>query len=283
MRCFHSKRSTKSTQGFTLIELVTVIVLLGILSVSIGGFIKLSSQIYVDVSSRDELIASARFSVERMNREIRNALPNSVRTINNTGNTIQCLEFIPTITSAVYLDIPVFPEPVSDKITLVRFNDALIDFSMRVAVYPLTANELYDGSSNRIASLKNPQTPIKPLLPVEKIGEWTYTLTSTMQFAGDSPTERLFFIGTPISYCAQNGKLTRHTQYGYSDNIPNNFTSTNAVLMAEHVVLTSTADFPFRVIDATLLRNSVVSILLKFSQNNEDIVFNNEVQVPNVP
>ena len=271
-----TKPSMKLSQGFTLVELVTVIVLLGILSVSVGGFIKLSSQIYVDVTNRDELIASARFSVERINREIRSALPNSVRTISNTGNTVQCLEYIPTLTSTVYLNIPVSPEPAGDKIDLVH--NSVIDTNARVAVYPLTANELYDGTSNRIFALKTPQTPVQT--PATTGKKWTYTLAFSSQFADDSPTKRLFFIALPVSYCAKNGQLTRHTSgYSYSDGVPNN----TGVLMAEYLQMNGIADFPFRVSDATLLRNSLVSIQLKFSQNSEDITFNNEVQVPNVP
>ncbi len=267
--------SLKATQGFTLVELVTVIVLLGILSVSVGGFIKLSSQIYVDVTNRDELIASARFSVERINREIRSALPNSVRTISNTGNTVQCLEYIPSVTSTVYLDIPVSPEPANNTIELIRFNDSLINVaSMSVAVYPLSANELYDGTSGRIFALQAVQTPIK------NGNKWTYFLSAASQFVDDSPTQRLFFVDNSVSYCAKNGQLTRHAGgYSYSDGIPNN----TGVLMAEYLQMNGSTDFPFRVSEATLLRNSLVSIQLKFSQNNEDVIFNNEVQVPNVP
>ena len=88
-------------KGFTLIELITVIVLLGILSVGISSFLNFGTQIFVDATNRDEIISTARFSVERLNRELRKALPNSVRATDN-GNSIdpitrQCIEYTPII------------------------------------------------------------------------------------------------------------------------------------------------------------------------------------------
>ncbi|MDG1750525.1 MAG: type II secretion system protein, partial [Thalassotalea sp.] len=62
-------------KGFTLIELVTVIVILGVLAVGISSFLQFGTRIFSETSARDELISSARFSVERINREVRHALP----------------------------------------------------------------------------------------------------------------------------------------------------------------------------------------------------------------
>jgi MSHA biogenesis protein MshO len=60
--------------GFTLIELVMVILLLGILAAGVTSFIGLSTQTYLNVTERDEIISTARFALERLNREVRNSL-----------------------------------------------------------------------------------------------------------------------------------------------------------------------------------------------------------------
>ena len=101
----------KKASGFTLMELIIVIIIMGVMSVGIAGFIKLSTQTYLNVTERDELLANARFAVERLNREVRNALPNSIRTDNNV--TTNCLEFVPIKTSTVYTQIAVAPEPIT--------------------------------------------------------------------------------------------------------------------------------------------------------------------------
>ncbi|MCJ8274937.1 MAG: prepilin-type N-terminal cleavage/methylation domain-containing protein, partial [Psychrosphaera sp.] len=44
-------------KGFTLIEMVVVIVLLGIVGVGMGNFIGLGAQIYVDAVSREQVLS----------------------------------------------------------------------------------------------------------------------------------------------------------------------------------------------------------------------------------
>jgi MSHA biogenesis protein MshO len=81
---------TKATaKGFTLVELVTVIIVLGVVSVGISGFIRTGVQTYSDVIERDQLLGDSRFVVERIHRELRLAIPNSARvTANNAGNIL---------------------------------------------------------------------------------------------------------------------------------------------------------------------------------------------------
>ncbi len=80
--------------GFTLVEMVMVIVITGILAGMVAVFIKSPVDSYFDSARRAELTDVADTAVRRMARDIRLALPNSVR--NPTSGTDQCLEFIPT-------------------------------------------------------------------------------------------------------------------------------------------------------------------------------------------
>ncbi|NMP31935.1 type II secretion system protein [Thalassotalea sp. M1531] len=241
-------------KGFTLIEMVMVIILLGIVSVTVGSMIRMGSQAFVDVSNRDELISSARFSVERLNRELRAALPNSVRLTD--ANT--CIELIPSVASTVYTDAPVPPETVRNTIDIIAFDsasDAKVNpAAYDVAIYPIDDVDLYAGS-DRIASV---QTITEPTAT-----EWQIELTANTTFAEDSPTQRLYFIErNSVKYCITGTELTRNT-----------------VLMAENLA----AGSAFTLDDATHQRNSIVTTLLIFERNNERVTFNNEVQVINVP
>jgi MSHA biogenesis protein MshO len=266
-----TKRSIKNT-GFTLIELVIVIMLLALVSLGGGSIIKLSGQIFVDVSNRDELIASARFAVERLNRELRSALPNSVRVFSNTDSTIECLEYIPTVTSTVYLDIPLSLTDPIIPLTVISFDDTLLTGGEQVVVYPLTASELYENSTN---STKRYPFVISSLTSVTNVKTFSLDPANSV-FSADSPTKRLYFVDLPIAYCASAGQLIRYTDYGYAGDP----LSGTGVLMAEGLELAGTS---FTVEGASLVRNALVDIKLQFTKNGEIVNFYNQVQVLNVP
>lgn len=266
-------------KGFTLVELVTVIIVLGVLAAGVSGFLRFGSLVFVEANSRDQLISSARFAVERLNREIRSAVPNSIRTQNSADESIKCIEFMPFVASASYLDIPVAPEPVSNQISVVAFDDSNFGTNLSAVVYATSPSDVYSGTSNHIIGLANS--------PINKVGNiWGVTLSSSTRFASESPTSRVYFVGQATSYCIDaSGEMRRFN--GYSTDvagIPTPYSS--GVLMAENILFQdengADIDF-FTVSNATLQRNSQVIIFLQFGSNEERVSFNNEVQVPNVP
>lgn len=86
--------------GFTLVEVIMVIVITGIIASFVGVFIKGAIDAYVDSARRAELSDMADTAVRRITRDIHLALPNSVR--NPVDGSDQCVEFIPTKIGARY-------------------------------------------------------------------------------------------------------------------------------------------------------------------------------------
>jgi len=73
----------RSSAGFTLIEAIMVIVITGIVAGMVAVFITKPVQGYVDSVRRAELTDAADVALRRMTRDVRLALPNSLRTVTN--------------------------------------------------------------------------------------------------------------------------------------------------------------------------------------------------------
>ena len=79
-------------EGFTLIETMLAIAVTGIVAL----FIRQPVQAYVDSEARAELIDTADTALRRIGRDLRLALPNSIRTTASGAN--QYIEFMLTKT-----------------------------------------------------------------------------------------------------------------------------------------------------------------------------------------
>jgi len=87
-----------NSRGFSLIELIIVMVVIGIIAAVVAVFITGPVSGYVDANRRAQLSDSADITMRRISRDLRLALPNSVRV--GGGNSF--LEFIPTTAGSRY-------------------------------------------------------------------------------------------------------------------------------------------------------------------------------------
>ncbi|SEK95728.1 MSHA biogenesis protein MshO [Colwellia chukchiensis] len=268
----------KRQQGFTLVELVTVIVILGVLSGSISTFLRFGTQSYSDASDREALIASARFVIERLNREVRQALPNSIRTI---GDNEQCLEFVPIDRSVIYLELPVAPEPASNSLEVVMLDAPLLASTQYAVVYALNSADIYNKAAGVVEAFSSVNNSGSKSTPSQ------INFASAVLFNAESPTQRLYLVAGPVSYCIENQAIYRYQDYNDGDYAASGVPGASAtkVLMAEYLDNYSAAGnlTPFQTFPATLQRNALALVQLKFARNLEEIVFANEIQVQNVP
>jgi MSHA biogenesis protein MshO len=278
------KRLTKTkVKGFTLVELVTVIIVLGVVSVGIAGFIRTGVEIYADVSERDQIIGDSRFVVERINRELRLAIPNSIRVTNDASN--QCLEFVPAEWVTFYTTLPVTPD-TSVTAKVLELADNKVNFSLQLGdfavVYPTNNDDVYHEDSDKrreIIACNNVNNDCELSDATNGIAK----LTITQAFLDHSPTSRLYIARKAVSYCAIGDE---NSIYRNENSLINNDQDlyTTGVLMAENLTnVLANGEAPFTISEATLTRNGLVQIFLTFNRNEEVINFNSEVHIPNVP
>ncbi len=93
------------TRGFTLIEMVMVIVITGILSGIVAVFIAAPVEGYIATALRGDLVDNADLALRRLSRELSLALPNSVRVTTQASGGVNYIyiEFIPTSGGGGYL------------------------------------------------------------------------------------------------------------------------------------------------------------------------------------
>ena len=86
---FDTKIAFSKDAGFSLFELVLVMTLTGIMVAVVAPLITQPVTSYIDVSRRTTLVDAAESAIRRMQRDLRHALPNSIRIIG--GTTLESL------------------------------------------------------------------------------------------------------------------------------------------------------------------------------------------------
>ncbi len=272
-------RLVNQQAGFTLIELIIVIVLGAIVASMTTSILTLPINAYVDSARRASLTNTAESALNRMQRDIRAALPNSIR-ISADGKT---LELLHTIDGGRYrkllasdgsgdrLDFSLADTGFDVLGELQNFATITLDRDL-VVVYPLASagNNPYAGDNTVIMTSSSTANHIN-FLPY--------------QFPLKSPQQRFFIIDTPVTYHCdlsatqrENKLLMRYEGYAIqsTQTIP---PATGGALQANYI-----NDCLFSYNSGSNTRSGLVTLTMSLKdKSGESVRLTHQVHVSNQP
>lgn len=270
-------------RGFTLVELVMVILLLGIMATFTSQFIGIGSQIYGDASSREQLMSDARFAMERLNREVRDAVPGSERIETTDGVWVDagpCLSFWPISTSSRYITLNRAISGSSATLELVMATPASAANPLNLDANAVTEGDLmivFPVPDKNAGSLtagcdygRCVAQVVDVLAPVS--GAQTIRYTSAESLAGLSPGSRVYFANQQVRYCVEGSTLTRTTA-PIGASLP-----AQGVLMADSLRIGT-----FYRDTSAFNAEGEFGMRFVFERKGESVTFNHKIEVFNVP
>lgn len=250
--------------------MIMVIVVVGILASMTTSIITMPVRSYFDTQRRVTLADNAEAVFWLMQRDIRRALPNSVR-ITNGGKVLELLHVVEggryrAQTSAGAGDILDFTAADSSFDVMGTLSAVPSGSLVVYNVGDFSANA-YVG--NNLAAISNTSTTTNVVLSTAKL------------FPRRSPQQRFFIVDTPITYLCDttSRQLMRYSGYAIASTQPNPPIGGSAAIQANSV-----SNCQFAYASSTASRNSLVTIQLTLTDSaGESSTLVHQVHVDNSP
>ncbi len=280
--------------GLTLIEMITVIVILAIVAALGTGFVVQSVTSYDRAQQRAKLIHRGRQAIERVTRELRASSPYSVRLSNDASG--RCIEFMPVIAGGSYIGPDYDTNGTVDQEELPTVDNGAVpgaaydvitapfDINVGAAIH-FTAGAM---SAAEVYTAANPSSR-------EEIGAIGATavvivpLNGAHQFLRNSINERFYVLDDPSRFCVTGTQLFHYSNYTFPTDglttIANGQPGgSTASLLADNIG-DLTGITPFLLSGATEERNTVIDITIPFASQDgvETVELRQSVMIRNVP
>ena len=282
--------------GLTLIEMVMTLAIAGILAIFVVTFIGRSVQGYVDLGRRAELTDAAESALRRVGRDLRVALPNSVRINANTGGTTSfAVEMIPVLDGAKYSNKGTAVQKLAtdapggdDTFTLVGClrNSAVRNNvsgpRMVVNNGGSATDDVYSnaslgtGASSVItaAAITVSVTPATCAAGTNDVVNFHVAGTlSNHRFRGNSPALRIYVVTTPVSYLcdATTGTLKRYAGYTIPSTQPTDPSIAPLASVTSTLVVNNVGACEVKTTTSDVSSRRLVTLALTLSEEDEQV------------
>lgn len=264
----------KSSGGFTLVEMVMVIVITGIIGGMVAVFLRTPIQQYMDVGRRAEITDIADTALRRIGRDLRTALPNSVRVAGACGGATCYLEFLPTTGGGRYragaggtddvLDFTAADSSFEVLGTMPPAGTSVVVYNMTSNPADLETNAYVGGNRTSYTGVAGSILSFAPKL-----------------FPWDSPNHRFYLITTPVTFACDPvaGTLTRWRGYAIQAAQPVALPGGGG----SDILANNVSDCSFRYDPLVSPRNGLVSMNLAITKDGETVTLYSATHVSNMP
>ena len=290
-----------TSAGFTLVELITVMTVSAILAVVVWRSISGPLLGFVDLSRRAELVDHGETALSRMARELKLALPNSVR-ISADRRT---LEFLRTVWGGRYRAEVDPSDPTSDALDLSLTQDSfqILDVPSTVSGIASGGN-LADCLAGRVdcVALYNTGQPADcATQPAQRTNAYCgdnlagvaafNSTVGTLAFDRSdgatplpfrSPAQRVYIVDSPVSFACAGQALRRYADYHITP-VQGTPPLANSAQLAAHVESCTFTYDPGNSSRAGLVTITLVLADTNLDGGREAVSLAQQIPLPNTP
>ncbi len=304
--------------GFTMMEMVMVLVILGILATVLARIIAQPLEGYTEMRRRAGLVDVADHALRRMVRDLRTALPNSVQ----IGCGGQCLQYLGVVEGARYR-----AQGTGDSLDFTKSSDS---FDVMGQLTLATVAAAKTGSGNACITGSGPNRPWCVVIfnqgqpaTMTEAASLGYSVNAYLgisgafpgdiatlsavnptgtgvsfdsgvggwHYAAPSPQQRFFLVDTPVTYVCDTtaGTIRRYDGYAITPSLldPTSVATTVASLNGLNPSSALLADqvqgCQFTYVPGTPGRDALVTLNVTLARDGEQVSLLDQAQVLNLP
>jgi MSHA biogenesis protein MshO len=285
-----------TAKGMTLVELVVVITLCAICASFMKLFLLTPIDAYTAQAQRAGLVDAADAALRLLARDLRSALPNSIRV--TASGSVYALELLattdgaryndagPQSNAALWLDFSQTDGAFSTTVPFSQSYSATTSYYLAIYNVGVTGANAYAIGSTSV-SAPNVITPPGTQITITAgatANAQLVTLSPAFQFAYGSPNKRVYLVSGPVSYLCDTsaGTLTRYSGYSISATQPS---SAAALAAATSVgsVATNVGACSFAYAAGTATRGGMATLSLQLTNGGQRVQLVQQVHLVNAP